>query len=276
MTDLAQQIQAPNVCLMGEMGSGKTHSIRTLVSHGIEVFYIATEPGFQEMLGDIPSDKLHWHYVESHHGSIGDLRNMAELLNKNALDNVQKMGGTNKQNHQQFYELVGACNDFICQRTGQSFGDPSTWDHTRALVVDSLTGVNNMAIRLITGDKPFTNFPEMLAAQGLLEQFVNTCCTSTKCWFIMTAHLERETDPATGRSELMVSSLGKALAPKIPRLFSDVIHCKGKVENGKVVRTWNTMSNEARVKTRNLPEAENLAPDFGPLIASWKKKVGIP
>jgi hypothetical protein len=41
---------------MGASGTGKTHSIRTLVDAGLEVFVLFTEPGM-EVLADVPADK---------------------------------------------------------------------------------------------------------------------------------------------------------------------------------------------------------------------------
>ena len=60
-----------NVMLMGPAGSGKTHSIGTLVDAGIEVFYLALEPGLESLLGywtdndkPIPPN-LHWHTLKA-------------------------------------------------------------------------------------------------------------------------------------------------------------------------------------------------------------------
>jgi DNA replication protein DnaC len=40
-----------NVLLMGPAGTGKTHSIGTLVDAGVEVFYLGLEPGLESLLG---------------------------------------------------------------------------------------------------------------------------------------------------------------------------------------------------------------------------------
>ena len=48
------------VLLLGETGSGKTYSLRTLLDAGLEVFVIATEPGLLEVLGDLKKNpKFH-------------------------------------------------------------------------------------------------------------------------------------------------------------------------------------------------------------------------
>jgi len=60
-----------NVMLMGPAGSGKTHALGTLVDSGIEVFYLALEPGLESLLGywtdrglPIPAN-LHWHTLKA-------------------------------------------------------------------------------------------------------------------------------------------------------------------------------------------------------------------
>lgn len=69
----------------------------------------------------------------------------------------------------------------------------------------------------------------------------------------------------------MVSTLGKALAPKLPPMFSDVILTERSGSNF----TWNTGSAMADVKTRNLPIAEKLPADFGQIIKKWQSRGGV-
>ena len=82
--------------------------------------------------------------------------------------------------------------------------------------------------------------------------------------------MERETDAVLGGVKIMVSSLGKALGPKLPPMFSDVILTAR--EGSKF--SWDTGNAMADVKTRNLTIAQGLAPDFGAIIAKWKSRGG--
>lgn len=275
--------KAPSVLLLGEMGSGKTHAIRSLVAQGIECFLLSTEPGFEDVLADIPSEKLHWHYVPAYKPGAEDnpghtfdnLLNAAKTVNTMSPDAIQKAGGINKQNYQHFWDVLAACNNFVDDRTGKSYGDVSTWDHTRALFLDSLSGVKEMVIRNTIGDKPFLELRDYTAIQFQIRQLVNGLCYRTNAWFVLTAHLERETDPNTGTYKLMVSVPGKALAPELPRFFSDSIYTKMSISAGKPVWTWNTLSPEVTVKSRNLPLMEGLKPDFEQLVKAWRKRVGL-
>lgn len=282
MTTPVNPIQAPSVLLIGEMGSGKTTALRSLIDLGFEVFLIPTEPGYQDLLGDIPKEKLHWHYVPAFSGmaqipghTFDTIKTAAEMLNQKSYDIIQKEGGVNKQNHQQLWELIANLNDFKCQRDGKSYGDVSTWDHNRVLFLDGLSGLKEMAIRNTIGDKPFLDLRDYSAIQFLIRQIVNGLCSRTRAMFILTAHLERETDPNTGAIKLMVSVPGKALAPELPRFFSDSIHCKMEVLGNAPRWTWNTLSSEVTVKSRNLPMKAGLDPNFKLLVENWKKRMGI-
>jgi hypothetical protein len=69
----------------------------------------------------------------------------------------------------------------------------------------------------------------------------------------------------------MAATLGRKLAPVLPRFFSDVILS----ERQGTKFTWSTASVGADLKARNLPVADGLPPDFGAIIASWKKQGGV-
>ena len=86
-----------NVLLMGPAGTGKTHSIGTLVDQGLEVFYLALEPGLEALLGyytdrglPIP-DNLHWHMLKAPQASFMELLDNAQKINTLSLDSLAKM-----------------------------------------------------------------------------------------------------------------------------------------------------------------------------------------
>jgi len=77
--------------------------------------------------------------------------------------------------------------------------------------------------------------------------------------------VEREVDAVLGGVKLMVSTLGKALAPKFPAMFSDAILTSRTGDKW----VWDTASPMADVKTRNLPIKSDNAPDFRLIITKW-------
>jgi hypothetical protein len=267
MTQTVSNLRPPRVMLIGSPGSGKTHSLRTLIANGITPFIVATE--YPDILEDTPKDKCHWHYIEPGKADWATLKDNAEKINLLSNDALQKLPGVNKDKYRQFFEIIATCANFKCDRTGESYGDASTWGPDRALVIDSLSGLSIMARDLAVGAKPIITQPDWGVMMQNLEQFINACTTGTKCFFILTAHPERELDEAVGSSKVMASTLGRKLAPKLPRFFSDVVMCRR--EGTKF--SWDTAAIDVDVKWRNLPLAGNLQPDFGQMVRAWRDRL---
>lgn len=259
-------IPGVNVMLCGTTGTGKTHALRTLVAAGLEVFVLFTEPGM-EVLADIPPEKLHWHYIAPASPAFADMISSAQKINTMSFDALTKLPDINKRNYTEFIDVLTTLSNFRCDRTGESYGSVDEWGPERAIVVDSLTGLSIMAMNLVAGSKPVKSMADWGVAIDNLERLITKLCVDTKCHFILLAHLERETDEVTGGSSLMASTLGRKLAPKLPRFFSDVVQAKRNVD--KFV--WSTAASNVDLKARNLPIADNLPPSFIPIIASWQK-----
>jgi hypothetical protein len=239
-----------------------------MVEAGLEVFVVFTEPGM-EVLADIPSDKLHWHYIAPSTPEWADMLDSATKINRMSLKSLSDLSDINKSKYTEFLDVLTCLSNFKDDRTGKEFGAVDSWDGTKCLVVDSLSGLNIMAMNLVTGSKPVKSMADWGIAIDNLERLITKLCVDTKCHFVLTAHLERETDETTGGTSLMAATLGRKLAPKLPRFFSDVIHVKR--DGGKFM--WSTASINVDLKARNLPLADNLAPDFKPIIESWRKRI---
>lgn len=256
-----------NTFLIGGTGSGKTHCIRTFLERGITPFILATEPGIGSTLGDLPPDQCHWHYIAPAQVGWGDLIDSAKKINTLSYKALAEMSDVNKRKYAQFLDFLEACNNFTCDRTGESFGDVSTWGNDRAFVVDSLTGLSIMAMNLVVGSKPTKSQSDWGVAMDNLHRVILKMVTDTNCWFVMTAHPEREKDEVTGGVSIMASTLGQKLAPKLPQFFDDVIF----VQRKGTAFTWSTAAVNADLKARNLPIREGLTPSFVPIIDAWKK-----
>ena len=266
-----------NVLLMGPAGTGKTHSIGTLVDAGIEVFYLGLEPGLEALLGyytdrgqKIP-DNLHWHMLKAPTASFMELLDNAQKINTLSLDSLAKMADPNRSKHNRFIELLTALNNFPCDRTGQSFGPVNTWTPSRALVIDGMAGIGQCAMSLVIGGKAVKSQSDWGIAQDQVEKLLRMLCDSCPCHFVLLSHVERETDQILGGVKLTVSTLGRALAPKIPPMFSDVILT---VRTGDKW-TWDTSNVQADLKTRNLPIKADNPPTFAGIVAKWKARGGV-
>ena len=260
-------IPGVKIMLLGESGTGKTHSIRTLTDAGLEVFVLFTEPGM-EVLSDVPSDKLHWHYVAPSAPAWDDMISSATKINTMSFDALTKLPDINKRKYAEFIEVLTCLSDFKCDRTGQAYGAVDSWDSDRVLVMDSLSGLNIMAMNLVAGSKPVKSMGDWQVAVDNLERLLTKLCVDTRCHFVLTAHLERETDEVTGGTTLVSATLGRKLGPKLPRFFSEVVHVKRVTDKF----TWSTATSNVATKNRYLSIADNHKPSFAPIISSWKDK----
>jgi hypothetical protein len=258
-----------NVMLLGGTGTGKTSSIRTLIDLGITPFCVFTEPGF-EVLGDVPAEKLHWRYIPPSNQSWDAMITGADFANKLTFDALTKYSDPKRQQYNQYVDLLRAYNNFTCDRTGESFGDVCTWGTDRAIITDGLTGVGDMAMGLMVGSKLTRHQGEWGAAMQLVENLFKKLCSSTWCHQVLIAHIERELDEVQGGSRIMAATLGKKLAPKLPRFFSDVVLA----DKTGTKFTWSTAAVGADLKARNLPIKDGLEPNFAQIIETWRGRGG--
>lgn len=263
-----------NVLLMGPAGTGKTHSIGTLVDTGIEVFYLALESGLESLLGyytdrnlPIPSN-LHWHHLAAPAAGFESLMDAAKKINMLSFESLTKLSDPNRTKYTQFVGLLETLSNFPDDRTGQKFGAIDSWGPERAIVIDGLTGIGLAAMSNVIGGKPVKNQADWGVAQDQVERLLRMLCDNCRCHFVLLSHVEREIDQVLGGTKITVSTLGRALSPKIPSLFSDVILTTRAADKW----TWDTASAMADVKTRNLPLSANNLPSFGPIIAQWRKR----
>lgn len=300
------------IMLLGATGVGKTHCLRTLVEAGTEVFVIFSEPGM-EVLADVPSDKLHWHYIAPSSPGFAQMISSAQKINSMNIKMLSDLSDINKKEYTEFIDVLVSLADFPDDRTGQHFGPVDLWGvveedypdvppsegnpqgisrekeraelrvqqakygltkenafgKNRAIVIDSMSGLAIMAMNLVAGSKPVKCVADWGIAIDNLERLITKLCVDVKCHFVLTAHLERETDEVTGGTTLMASTLGKKLAPKLPRFFSDVIHVKRTGTDFE----WSTATSNVDLKARNLPLKDKIPPTFVPIIEAWAKKL---
>lgn len=265
-----------NVLLQGESGAGKTHSIGTLVDAGLEVFYVALDPGRESLAGyyrdkgkPIPPN-LHWATVRTLPQGFSELKDIAQKINQYSFEMLTKMVDPNKKKYDQHVALLTLLSSFQDERTGQNFGAVDSWNTDRVLVIDNLSGFSDIIMNNVTGGKPVKGQNEWGVAQVQVEVFLKMLTDGCKCHFVMLAHVEKELDEVNGGLRLMASTLGKKLAPKLPKMFSDVILAERNGTNW----SWNTAATGAALKTRNLPVSEKLPPTFAPILEKWKQRGG--
>lgn len=263
---------------MGPTGTGKTYSLGTAIDSQpeCEFFILFTENALETILGywtdrgkPIPSN-LHWHMIAKSNTSFDTLLKSADSILMNSQESLYKMNDPNRIQHNQFNVMLKALSDFPDDRTGEKFGAVDKWGPNRCLVLSTLSGINPIAMSLVIGSKPVKSQAEWGIAQDLIERLIRHIIDGCRCHFILEAHIEREVDQVLGGVKLMASTLGRALAPKLPPLFSDVVLSVREGLNW----SWSTANTQADLKTRNLAISDKLSPDFKPVFAKWRSRGG--
>lgn len=258
-----------NTLLLGGSGAGKTSALRTLTGRGIEIFGLFTEPGF-EVVGDLPDEKLHWHYIPPATTDWSAAIDTARKINTFTFQQLTNLADINKTKYNQYVQLLESLSNFKCDRCGKAFGAVDSWGTGRGLWLDSLSGLNVMAMTLVVGTKPVKSMSDWGVAMDNLEGLIRNLCVLTRCHFVLVGHIERENSEMSG-SQIMAATLGRKLAPKLPIYFSDVVLA----QRNASAFSWSTAAVGVDLKARNLRIGDNLQPSFGQILDSWISRGGI-
>lgn len=279
----AGEIREPSgskTLLVGPPGSGKTTSLVTFIAAGVELFVIGTDPGFEESIldamkeNDLPMNMLHYKYISAGVPSWQALISAAGKVSAMGYKDLTEIkSGVDKHLYRQYIDLLDTLANFKCDHCGKSFGSTDEWtaDQMRCLAVDSLTGVNLMALDLLIGGKPVAHQGEYGVAMNMEERMLIALCSNLKCFVVVTAHLDKEPNLLTGVPQQMVGALGSKLAPKIPRTFSDVVLA---VKEGDKF-TWSTAAVNVDLKNRALPIKDGLRPDFAQMVSAYNRRLEV-
>jgi len=277
----SKPLSGPNILLMGPSGTGKTHSIGTLVdwaaANAKEVFVLFTENGLETLLGywrdrniEVPAC-LHWHQQLTVPLGLKALMTGAETVGKSTYEMLTKMQDSNRSgDNNSFYKILGSCADFADDRTGKTFGPIDAFGLDKIFVIDSLSELSTAAMKMQVGIKPMAAPQDYGVAQQYIIGFLRLVTQGIPCTFVITAHVDRILDTVTQETKTMVKSAGKALADEIPPLFSDVIYT---VREGDKF-FWDTAKFGVDTKTRSLGYRSKIDPNFGQIMELWKKRGG--
>lgn len=265
-----------NVLLMGPSGTGKTHSIGSLVDTGIEVHFLAFEAGVESLLGywtdrgkPVPPN-LHIFTVKPASASWSEMADQVKFVNTLSYEALKKQTDPNRSKYDQFEKFLRTFNDVREDGTEKKYGSIDTWDTGKVLVIDGCTGLGDAAMKAVIGGKADRDQKDWGLAQNLMENFLRRVTSDCRCHFILLAHVERETDAILGGVKITVSTLGAKLAPKLPPMFSDVILAVRNVDKW----FWDTANPQADLKTRNLPISSTNRPDFKQILDKWQSRGG--
>jgi len=262
------------VLLMGYAGTGKTHSIGTLVEAGIHVYYLDLEQGLEALLGfwrdkgkPVPAN-LSWRVVEKRKSGLAALKKSAHDVGSLSFKALSAQIGMNKDKENPFELILDHLANFVDQRTGTVVGDLSELGPDSAIVIDGQSGLCQAAMRMCAGNSMLKDMKEYGLAQANFMALTREI-VSWPAHVIMIAHVSREVDPnASGVKLFPKTGIGTALNGELNQEYSDVILAERRGDKF----SWATASDSADTKTRNLPLRNDLAPDFGQIVARWKKR----
>jgi len=262
---------------MGPAGSGKTTSLATYALAGIETFVVVTEPTGVESLYDawerlnLDLKLLHYAVIPPASPGWGALKDMVVRSRSMSYKDLSEIKmGIGKDQMVQFDKLIRVFENFVDDRTGNSFGDVTSWSANRVLCLDSLSGLSDISLQNAVGFKSSPHQGEWGIAMNNVRMLLLTLTSDIKCYFTLSSHIEREPDEITGASKISVSTLGRKLAPKIPHFFSEVIRAR-KDGTGKFL--WATIDTESDLKNRALPVGRELPQNFKPIIDAYQKRL---
>ena len=281
MSEDSRTLIGPKVCLMGLGGTGKTYALGTLAdwaaANQFELAILFTENGLETFLGYFrdkgkePPPNVYWHQQTTRPISLKNLISTADSVGKLSYEALAKsIDGNRGGENNAFWKILNSCADFKDDRTGKALGPVDAFPLKRIFAMDSLTETSNAAMKMQIGSRPMASPGDYGVAQNNLMNFLRLLTQGIECPFVMTAHVDRETDAVTQSTKIMIKAIGKALATEIPTLFSEVIFCVR--DGGKF--TWDTAAYGVDVKTRSLGYRAGIEPNFALIFDAWKKRSG--
>ena len=270
-----------NVLIQGDIGVGKTYSLRTLLPEYIDydgsvrkgagqhVRVITLEPGIESSLAsnlcaNAESFGIHYHYIKPLALEWSQFHQFMSVLNNMPMDKALEVSDPNRRQCRQLLDVIDSCGNFVCDRCGGEFGDAATWDTSVTLALDSLTGLTTVGRHLVVGLKPILTRPEYNPVMGAIEGFLQLFWGSTTCNTVLLAHIDREVNPITGISGITVHTIGQKLAPRLVKIPDEIITAT--YDEGAF--RWNTELPGQITKTRRMPRGVDLSPDFAQIFGA--------
>jgi len=273
-------LYGPKILLIGASGAGKTYALGTLVDWAakqtppISVRALFVESGLETLLGywadrdrKVP-DNLAYHVVKSKAVPLASLIEAAKKVGMLSYEGLTKSVDPNRSENNPYEALLMALANFPDDRTGKKLGNIGEWKSDTILAVDSLSELAWSAMKMVIGSKPTASPSDYGVAQNNLINLLRYLTQGFPPTVVMTAHIQRQTDEVTGTTKLMTKAIGKAMADDIPQLFSETI---GAVRDGGAW-WWDTQNPNLDTKTRYLPIAAKIKPDFAQIMDKWKKR----
>lgn len=263
------------VLLQGSAGTGKTYSIGTLCEwaeeHNHKVCILMLETSIDVIQGYFADRKrpvpdcVYWHTQLTKTMTLAQLAKVSKNIGNLDFKGLSNMTDNARGQNNAFLEIVNSLANFVDDRTGTILGAADSWDSSYILVIDSLSSLSNAAMKMVVGANPTASMSDYMVAGGTLLNLLTMLTQSLAAHLVMTGHTSREVNELTGTERIAIASIGKALTPKIPMLFGEVIGTQRK----NTTYTWDTADSLCDVKSRTRGPKANMPADFRPLMDAW-------
>lgn len=264
-------IKGSKTALLGLAKTGKTVSTRSLAEiAGLKVNWLFTENS-ADRIADLHSEDRHWAVVQPVVASLEEIWRAGDDLNTKTFKALSSGDGENREKYRQFLDVVVMLNSFKCAQCGKLLGPATEWGPDTVLVMDGLSNLSYMALRLVVDSKPQISEAQWGMAMGCVENLLMMLTNGLVCHLVMISHIEPELNPATNLYQNMMATLGKKLAPKLPKLFSDVILAR----RIGAAFDWTNIEDNTSVGPGLLPPTASMLPSFVPLFDAWKAAGGV-
>jgi hypothetical protein len=242
--------------ILGNSGSGKTSSLASLAAAGYRLFICDFDNGLDILLDPKVLAPEH----------------RSNVFYKPLQDRPVKVGDKLVPRATAWQDFMKALGDW--KEGTQSMGNFTTWTDRDVLVVDSLTFATQRAFddalqiggRLGQRAQIQDYGAAMESIEAMLEMLYGSTC---KCNVVMTAHLMFIGDEMSGVRKAYPNVLGQKLAPKIPRMFNNVILAEKKVVGNTVNRRFLTVGTHLVDLKTSKPGSipQEVEPDLAKLFA---------
>jgi len=222
MASLSDLLSSPviKILYIGDSATGKTGSLVSLVEAGYRLRIIDLDNGIKTLA----------EYVRHR---CPDKLDAVEFISPRDKYKTTPMGIAVSGAPKAFKETMTALEKWT------DGTDPSKWDPSTILVIDSLTALGKAAYNWFSALNPDVKDKRQVfySAQDAVESVLqNVTADEFGASVIVISHIEYNEERTKGHA----SALGKALGPKIPRHFNNLIlaESKGSGENTRrVIRT---------------------------------------
>lgn len=211
---------------------------------------------------------IHYTTISSGIDDISQLEEIAKRINTMPWSSINITSNKAPTQYTGYIDITKALKNFTCDRCGEAFGAVTSWKPDRALVLDSLSGLNEIILSAVTGDSIARTQPQWGAAQTQ-EASIIGLLIRMKAHFVCIAHLSKTVD-ATGVPLIATEAIGNKPGPTIPRHFDEVYN---PFRQGTGF-FWDAASPRVATRSRLFAVTKNVTKipqDFKTVMNRWRK-----